>query len=175
MSAFPSRRHVLPIATEETGPTETIVRIAEGPPAPTTTRTNASEGSGRSARIEAAARRLDHAYGPRPVGAMWTVTQEMVDAWRELQEALESVELLTDGYWATPEDPQPSWKEADPASPDDVRAIRWPEELATRLRNTLRSRAGYEAWKANPEPPCTECGGGKGLGHTADCPVAGDR
>jgi hypothetical protein len=28
----------------------------------------------------------------------------------------------------------------------------------------------YAAWKASTEPPCTECGGGKGLGHTPDCP-----
>jgi hypothetical protein len=42
--------------------------------------------------------------------------------------------------------------------------------------HALRSRDGYEAWKASTEPPCTDCGGGKGLGHTTDCPaVAGDR
>lgn len=48
-------------------------------------------------------------------------------------------------------------------------------EPSTRTRQ-LSSREGYEAWKASTDPVCIECGGGKGLGHTTDCPaVAGDR
>lgn len=38
------------------------------------------------------------------------------------------------------------------------------------LGRQLQSREGYGAWKASTEPPCTECGGGKGLGHTVECP-----
>jgi len=44
----------------------------------------------RLLRIEAAARRLDRAYGPRSVGMVWTATQEMIGAWRELQELFQS-------------------------------------------------------------------------------------
>jgi hypothetical protein len=44
------------------------------------------------------------------------------------------------------------------------------------LARQLSTVAGFQAWLNNPEPPCTECGGGKGLGNTPDCPaVAGDR
>ena len=53
----------------------------------------------------------------------------------------------------------------------DVRS----SEPSPRTRQ-LSTVDGYEAWKASTDPVCSECGGGKGLGHTTDCPaVAGDR
>lgn len=56
------------------------------------------------------------------------------------------------------------------------RLAQYVETVDRPLRKQLSTVAGYKAWKANPEPVCTECGGGKGLGHTSDCPtVAGDR
>jgi hypothetical protein len=65
-----------------------------------------------------------------------------------------------------------------PERPDPDDLVRFTAEVAGLIPTPAPERPDLdaEAWKADPEPPCTQCGGGKGLGHTADCPaVAGDR
>ncbi len=75
--------------------------------------------------------------------------------------------------WATLERIAPSLPMEPVATPEPVEGEK---PMTYERTRQLSTKAGYQAWKANPEPPCTECGGGKGLGHTTDCPaVAGDR